>query len=270
MKRTLATAAQLMLVTALAGQSLASGIGASIYVQRPVGPPVAGCPTGGCPPVASCNSCQRLGFACVDHATPAPCTAEGGCYPARATFGWNRTNWRRWPGTEEGGPAPLPADASDALVPPFEEPAPEDEDQQAPPSLESELEAAADEGEPAPSGTAAPRPAVEVELPPLPEPALPRPGRPAAPAGQDAPPALPFGFRGPAVAPRQDAWAPPAPPSVGMPASLPKPGADAPPPLPQGFTGVSPTTTLRRLPSPIHFDGAVTPASATLPSGARR
>lgn len=286
MTRVLWTVVTTAAIATLALEAAASGVGASIYVERPEAAP---CPNGGCAPVGSCATCQRLGFACVDHATPAPCTAEGGCYPARPTFGWNKTNWRRWPGTDLGGPAPEPAGIRDELVPPFEEPAPEDEDVQAPAAIEDEGDTSSDEGEVSdrsPVGTRPPagarpaagsRPGGEINLPSLPEPQLPRPGlrpnsRPGAqPAGEDGPPALPFGFRAPTGPGGPGAWAPPQPPLGGIPASLPRPSNETPPPLPQGFTAVGPTATPRRLPATSYYDDrAVQPASASLPAYAPR
>jgi hypothetical protein len=225
--------------------------------------------------MTGCGKCERLGFACVDHATPAPCTAEGGCYPARPTFGWYKPNWRRWPGTETGGPSPSLAGEQDELVPPYEEPSAEDEDRQAPPPIEDEPspgdEVESAEGE---SGPAGPRPGVEINLPSLPEPpSLPRPGLPRpglnaepTPAGEDGPPALPFGLRAPGFSRPQEACAP----QPAVPTALPNPRGETPPPLPQGFTAVGPTGAPRRLPSIGAYldDRAVRPASAQLPVGA--
>ncbi|WP_197526230.1 hypothetical protein [Botrimarina colliarenosi] len=262
-----------------ATQAMGSGVGVSYYVPgTPVaaGPPAASCPPGGCGPVASCNSCQRLGFACVDHATVPPCTAEGGCYPSRGTWGWNQTRWRRWPGTEEGGPKPQEADAQDSLLPDYEEPAPEDEDKQAPSPIEDERSEEPTEGRDLPP---APRPGREIDLPAFPEPNLPRPAMPApAPRQQQAPPApqsLPFGYAPPEGNPTANRYGPPSLPfgsqPTSQPTSLPKTASsdDAPPPLPVGFTNSGSPTMLRRLPitggRPATFDTSVQPASAHLP-----
>jgi len=286
--------AALLLVSA---EAVASGVGAALYVPRsaPAQPAVrpASCET--CPPQAACGACQRLGFACVDHATPAPCTAEGGCYPKRNTFGYYPTQWRRWPGADYGGPAPEeagPADGIDVIVPP----AAEDEDQQAPTPIEDTIESdeppvggggfdgegfEGNNFEP-PAEPAFDRPGVEIDLPPLPEgplptrPALPqRPGppgqqgQPGQPGPQNTPPALPFGSNNAPRGLETDGWGPPAPPFEARPVALPKPlGSDAPPPLPHGFTHQAPEELIRRLPtirSAGRYDGAVRPVSAEQP-----
>lgn len=252
-------------------EALASGVGASMYVPAPARakPQVqqASCHTGTCGPVAHCNECQRLGFACVDHATPPPCTAEGACYPNRATFGYTPNRWRRWPGAKYGGPSPTAAGPT-GDVPDFEPPAPEEEDKQAPPSIE-DAESPSAEAEGEGGQFDAEPPGVEINLPPLPE--GPLPTNPGAPRPQGGPPSLPFGFTPPreAPAPAQD-WRPAPTPVSAVPTKLPKPaaGEDAPPPLPFGFTNASPERLLRRLPNTRpagRYDGAIRQASAQAP-----
>lgn len=262
-----------LLIGLVAAEAMGSGVGVSYYMPStpvPAGS-AASCPTGGCAPVAGCNTCKRLGFACVDHASPPPCTAEGGCHPA-GPFGFSQPRWRRWPGTEETGGAPKEAGDEDSLLPAYEEPAPEDEDKQAPPPLEDTAEEDPDDG---PAPPAMNRPGREISLPPLPKPALPtpRPGG-AAPEG-DAPPSLPFGYNQPTTG--GDSYGPPASPFRTTPTALPKPTADrdAPPPLPMGFTQTGADTMLRRLPTTagrpaagaVYLDHSVQPASAHLPMG---
>lgn len=161
-----------------------------------------------------------------DRPTPPPCSAEGGCYPKRSEWGYYEGRWRRWPGDYDEA-FPTPADGGKSVLDPVEPIAPELEDQQAPPpskTEESENAKAAD--------------AVQVELPPIPQPGAPRqqdsePSLPEAPETDDAPPGLPFG--------------PPAPPGFGPPPSSFAPPAgrssdlrnldnDAPPVPPMGFT----------------------------------
>jgi hypothetical protein len=269
-----------LVVGMVAAEAMGSGVGVSYYQPSTPVPsgPVASCPTGGCAPVASCSNCKRLGFACVDHASPAPCTPEGGCQP-NGPFGFAQPHWRRWPGTEVGGPTPLKASGTDDLLPPYDAPAPYEEDQQAPPSLDESSAAAEAEGDGGSEGPEMNRPGREISLPPMPRPSLPsaRPGANPPPANNNdaAPPSLPFGYVPPAG--EVDAYGPPAPAfNNTTPTSLPKPEAgkrDLPPPLPVGFTqnGVSPTP--RRLPTTFgrpgietpHFDTAIQPASANLP-----
>jgi hypothetical protein len=67
--------------------------------------------------------------------TPAPCAADGMCYPKRETWGSYTTHWRPFPG-DALGPTPTRAE-SKALelqkeLPPFIVPAPDKEDQRGP------------------------------------------------------------------------------------------------------------------------------------------
>ena len=256
--------ASALLAGPIAGDALASGVGASIYVPAPKRPAVqqASCQTG------ACDGPQRLGFAGVDGATVPPCTAEGGCYPKRNTFGFYATRWRTWPGAKYGGPAPTAADPSED-VPVIDPPTAEEEDQQAPPPIE-DAESPSAEGEGGGQFDAEP-PGAEINLPPLPEGPLPTTPKPARPQG--GPPALPFGFAPPTNSPGpgpQD-WRPTPNPVSAVPSRLPEPanaGADAPPPLPFGFTNAAPERLLRRLPASRptgRYDGAVRPVSAQSP-----
>ncbi|MEN0110524.1 MAG: hypothetical protein AAF805_07345, partial [Planctomycetota bacterium] len=242
----------------------------------------ASCNSSTCTPDAACDGCNRIGFAGVDGTTPAPCTAEGGCYPHRATFGYTPTRWRRWPGAVYNQQTPEPAvDGEDALLPAFDPPAPEDEDQQAPASISEEEEAAA-EDEPSDG------PAVEITLPPFEPGPIDTPRPPAAPGLRDGPPELPFGFRDgePSGAdrpfrPATARWSRPASPAStpastepairgrqpvkAMPPVRAASRDDAPPPLPGGFTEAS-RPGLRRLPwVDTRIDSAVVPASAAMP-----
>lgn len=248
----------------IAGDALASGVGASIYVQAPQRSPVqqASCETGACGPG---GDCQRLGFAGVDGATVPPCTAEGGCYPKRNTFGYYQTRWRTWPGAKYGGPSPAVAEPTDE-IPAIDPPSAEEEDKQAPPPIE-DSESSSDEGD---AGGEAP--GVEINLPPLPDGPLPTTPRPPRPQG--GPPALPFGFAPPtnSPSPSRSDWRPTPTPVSAVPAKLPKPAAtgdDAPPPLPFGFTSAAPQQLLRRLPNSRpagRYDEAVRQVSAESPA----
>ncbi|QDV72371.1 hypothetical protein [Botrimarina mediterranea] len=276
-----------LVVGMVAAEAMGSGVGVSYYQPStpvPAGPVASG-PTGA--PIAGCSTCKRLGFACVDHATPPPCSPEGGCSPA-GPYGFAQPHWRRWPGTDDGGPTPPEATTEGSLIPPYEPPSPEDEDKQAPPSLDdttsadvesnTERDATGSEmGRPEMNRPEMNRPGMDITLPPLPRPSLPTPGAggEAAPANEGAPPSLPFGYAPPAGG--TDAFGPPAPAfEKTVPASLPKSAAgkrDLPPPLPVGFTqnGVAPAP--RRLPTTFGrpaaetplFDAAIQPASANLP-----
>ncbi len=70
--------------------------------------------------------------------TPRPCEAEGVCRPSRATWGWNQTRWRPWPGDQAGlqpSVTATPAAEQEAeSFQPFERPSPEEEDQRVKPS----------------------------------------------------------------------------------------------------------------------------------------
>jgi hypothetical protein len=269
----------------MAAEAMGSGVGVSYYQPSTPVPsgPVASVPsdrgtTGGSAPIAGCSSCKRLGFACVDHASPAPCTPEGICKP-NGPFGWSQPHWRRWPGTDDGGPSPTPLEGEDSLIPAYEEPTPEEEDKQAPPPLDDSFR---DEQESEGAKPEMNRPGRELSLPPLPRPSLPAP-RQDRQDRQDnddqqrdtAPPSLPFGYAPPASS--ELGIGPPTPAfQRSVPTSLPKPrdeSRDLPPPLPVGFTqnGVAPTlhrlptTAGRPAPEPTHFDGAVQPVSASLP-----
>ncbi len=165
-----------------ATEALASGVGLRQYQPaKAVSPVCYDCPTGECQSGAPCSGCKLRGFACVDGATPPPCTADGACTPNRATFGFNKTRWRRWPGdTDSAMPTPSDEATGDSLLTPFDTPEPEEEDQQAPPPIEDDPGfEEADE-----------LPPLEIDLPPLPEQRL---DMPAARPLDDEPPALPFG-----------------------------------------------------------------------------
>ena len=145
--------------------SLASGVGAAFYQPSQVIQPASyyapGCGSQvGC--TQDCAACNRLGFACVDHATPAPCCAEGCCTPRRDSFGHYNTRWRRWPGDElDTTLSPEKATEGDPLLTPTDAPPPIEEDQQAPPSIEdSTADSAAGSDE---------APQLEITLPPLPD-----------------------------------------------------------------------------------------------------
>lgn len=191
-------------------------------------------------------------------ASPSPCAADGSCQP-QPTWGWTQQRWRRWPGDyDTGKPAePTKADGEDTLLKGIDPPAMEDEDAQAPPSIE-ESEEAREEG------------AEDLNLPPLPAPAAPpamgapamnapAPGAPglrapvqggpnAAPA-ENAPAGLPFPpFRGvtpPAPAPGAQI----APPASAVPRTGSRQTEDAPPQMPLGFTQLQPQVDHRVLPA---------------------
>lgn len=129
-------------------------------------------------------------MSCMDSPLPPPCAAEGTCRPNRKTWGYYPGRWRRWPGdyddsTGTGEPRPGEAGLEKVDIPPAEE-----EDRAAPaPSETKEREEEEEEAD------------AEIKLPPLP--ALPQlpggaPGGAAngangVEAGDDPPPALPFG-----------------------------------------------------------------------------
>lgn len=178
----------------------ASSVGGGIYVPVQQYQPASACPTGQCQHGNTCGHCSRLGFACVDGATPPPCAASGTCRPKTDTYGYYEQKWRTWPG-EESDSDPQPTLADEEVIDP---PAPEKEDLQAPPAIEESVEAAIE----------ASRPDVEpldIQLPPLPRPEqdqgqpapterpIPRPGPIDPPRpGREAPPVLPFGWKAPA------------------------------------------------------------------------
>lgn len=268
----------------MASELIASGVGASYYVPGKASPPSVYSP-GECSPAADCHSCQRLGFACVDHATVAPCTAEGGCRPAAATYGWYKPNWRRWPGTADARSTPRSADpAEDSLLPQFEPPEPEEEDKQAPPPIddnESDAEAgdSSFEGfDTATDSNDGDRTGIELNLPrrpesPVPSTPAPRvlPPRPSRPEFGNGPPSLPFGFvpPNPSAAPARQRAQPAAMPIEAVPVSLPaaKRSEGGPPPLPFGFTRRATAPATRRLPMPAgpRYDTAVLPTAAQMP-----
>ena len=232
------------LVIASAHVVHASGVGAAFYQPAPVVKPVGyHSPVSCSAPCSDCPNCQRLGFACVDHATPAACAAEGCCVPRRATFGHYKNNWRRWPGDiDDEGPTPEEAAAEDPLLAPFDEPEPEEEDEQAPPPIEEDNE---EERQQAEEETR-----LELNLPPIPEV---RPEqRSPRPAQPDGPPALPFGSTAPRlpefVAPDTSSpWPNAGPEPFSTPVMHTKPREDAPPPLPSSF-GSAATEIPTRLP----------------------
>lgn len=278
MQRTILTSTALLLAL-VATECRASGIGASYFVpgKAPVVPNKA--PSAvvqacceSCGPVASCPGCQRLGFACVDHATPPPCTAEGGCYPARESFGYYPQRWRRWPGSDYEAPAPeLAVEGEDSLLPSFDPPAAEEEDQRAPPPIEDVDISGADEEEGFDQDSDAP--GLEINLPPLPEPGGREGPRPAAPRFREGPPELPFGFR-PANEPTREGpemidanrWRVPPPPFSTRPAgSADSEGfSKAAPPLPTGLKQASATSRAGKLGGLRRgrYDAAVRPVAA--------
>lgn len=74
--------------------------------------------------------------------TPLPCAAEGVCLPNRATWGWNQTRWRPWPG-DKAGLQPTQSitsaeEAQDKVFPPFEHPPAEEEGLRGSPSKKKE------------------------------------------------------------------------------------------------------------------------------------
>ncbi len=190
---------------------IASSVGGGIYVPIKAVRTSDQCPTGNCRNGSTCGHCARLGFACVDGATEAPCTAEGGCYPKRPTFGHYEQKWRTWPGeVDPSGPTPTVSDEEESLLKAYDAPTAEEEDEQAPPPIEDSID---ESGAEIPSAI----PSVEIELPPLPRsaPERPVPQQPAPnfrqpntqPAGGSPnvrqplqrPPAPPFGLIGPAA-----------------------------------------------------------------------
>lgn len=296
----LASAAALLAFAGpLAYQLTASGVGASLYV--PGRKPAAKVQqvTHTAPVVVGCVECERQGFACMAHLGVTPCTAEGACRPS-PEFGYTQTRWRKWPGVVyDDGRRPRRAADSEkdgGLLPDVDEPAPTEEDKQAPPPIDEsagrlEGEAAEGDGEfqfdGGPQGE--PGGGFEFDLPAAPggidgpfqpprpvapgfrdQPAPPAPGGPAA--RPDAPPLPPFDFGG---GPRRSPVAGAESPRMSAPtrpaASRPTPAsADAPPPLPVGFTQAQPGA-VRSLPSlrdgvRPRYDAAVQPVSAVQPA----
>ncbi|MEO0529663.1 MAG: hypothetical protein AAF266_03700 [Planctomycetota bacterium] len=289
MQRTVQTIAALAITAVLATDGVGSGVGASYYVPGKAAPPAV-CSPGQCSPSADCHTCQRLGFACVDHATVAPCTAEGACKPKVETFGWYQPNWRRWPGTADDSPE-LATDTpeEDSLVPEFEPPAPEEEDKQAPPPID-DGQGDDELGDPALDGFDAGADrrddGLELNLPSRPElPGRPEPAVPATPTprvlsprpgGQpnfgDAPPSLPFGFKPPnPSATGSPDWQPQRPEKAveATPVKLPatKRLEDGPPALPFGFTQrlSKPSTRQPMMAVAPKYDTAVLPTAAQFP-----
>ena len=251
--------------------AFASGVGLTQPRPATVVPVGYACPSGQCAAGAPCG-CGSLGGACLDGQTPPACSADGVCIPKRSTFGFYNTRWRRWPGdSDQTEPTPTEAIQGDELLRPFDTPAPEKEDQQAPPPIEDD-----------PGNTSAEEddlPPLEIDLPPLPERRL--FDAPAAPE-DEGPPPLPFGMK--SIDRPSMTWQPQdrgdevreARRLPDLPTSTPRfieprrGSADrngvAPPPLPGGFT-------LHRrdaLPSlnrePVRVDAAVRPVSAVGPA----
>lgn len=113
-------------------------------------------------------------------ATPAPCAADGMCYPNRNTWGSYTTNWRPFPG-DTVGVTPTPETEEQRLqseLPPFIVPGPEQEDLRGP----------VRPTRPVPPTE---QPAVETPPPalgqPMPEPFPGGEAQPAAPAAEEGP-----------------------------------------------------------------------------------
>ncbi len=179
--------------------------------------------------------------ACTDCPLPPPCSAEGGCYPKRDTWGYYPTQWSTWPtdygdaaSESQGGRTNLPS----VIVPKAAQ-----EDKAAPaPSEPKPDDASMDSG----GGTR------ELDLPSLPPlPAQPgpqgqgAPGQPFAPPQQpggnqreDAPPGLP---PLPGFGPPPGISPPPRPAGGPGQTSTRSRGADAPPPLPMDFAKLLPS-----------------------------
>ncbi|MEQ8848398.1 hypothetical protein [Botrimarina sp.] len=314
-------AAALVSLGPSADQSLASGVGASIYVTarkadpkvKPAShaapashPATASHPAMAGPPVPGCVECGRHGFACMKHIGVTPCMPEGACVPNRDSFGYTATRWRKWPGVVyDDGREPRPAELEEdgGLLDDVDEPAPTEEDRQAPPPIDT-ANAPGEEGEEGvgpgggefpfePGAPGEPGGRFEFDLPAAPggangpfqpprpvapgfrdQPARPGATQPAPGAQPNAPPLPPFEFGG---APRRGSVADGAPPRLpfsSRPAAAVKttPSDDAPPPLPEGFTRVLPGALLRRLPgfdqkrdAAPRYDAAVQPVSAAEP-----
>ena len=138
-----------------------------------------------------CQGCQGScgGQGCVGSATPCPCSADGICYPKRATWGYYQTRWGAWPGDYED-PLPTPRDqptgAQDDGVKLDQDIPKEEEDLNAPPPSDADEEEEEGDG-----GAGEGEGAEGISLPPLPplQPLTP-PAGPDAP-GIDPPPELP-------------------------------------------------------------------------------
>lgn len=214
----------------------------------------------------------------IGHPTPPPCSADGTCVPARATWGYHRTQWRLWPGTsiDDALPGDEAALGSD-YIGPTAKPERAVEDKQAPPKVEAlepeseapdaggtefELpemdmeDAAPGERQPAePDGLAPPRPGFMDRVPgglPFDEPA-----EEAAPAVPRQEPALPFGQ--PPAAPLDR----PTPPADLFPSNMPRRmegpslGDDRPPALPFAMQqGVQ-----QQSPQPVSGQSLILPAA---------
>jgi hypothetical protein len=126
--------------------------------------------------------------------SPPPCTADGGCHPARE-WGIQRPRWRRWPGAESSTAARdgAVADPRNPLSD-YAKPDPTEEDREAPPRVD------AIERPPVETGGAR-----DVEIPPMPEFDRPAPEgdvppMPRAPGGESGEGGIP-GIELPPVAP---------------------------------------------------------------------
>lgn len=114
--------------------------------------------------------------------TPGPCGADGVCRPNQLTFGYNKTRWRPWPGSEQPSLQPTQADDiqldSETRLDSMERPAPEKEDMRGPAKTRS-----ADEADQLDTGdTMRPLPEVNEQPPANPLPDLgPLPGEPPLP-----------------------------------------------------------------------------------------
>ncbi|MGL4512558.1 MAG: hypothetical protein ACRCT8_05660 [Lacipirellulaceae bacterium] len=248
-----------------AGLACASGVGGS-YFQPGVVQAAHTCATGECRPGAPCTGCSTLGRqAGVDPTGLAPCTPDGACRPARQTWGYHQTRWRRWPGDYDSTQKPTEVDTSDSLLKPFDAPEAKEEDVQAPPPVDA---GPAEEEQQAPATEKGGR---DLNLPALPEP-KPTERRLLPSRTPDAPPALPFGALERRLGPSQSLppipqeWRPgPSRPPLN-PVSNPvaAPRGDAPPSLPEGFTSVAPSATPRRLPATLPPSTFIDPAVRTV------
>jgi hypothetical protein len=108
-------------------------------------------------------------------AAPAPCAADGMCYPNRNTWGSYTTNWRPFPGDTVGvAPTPAAEDARIDQLPPYIVPGPEQEDLRGPVRPTRPVAPA---GQPAAEGAP---PAIGQPLEQAPPENLEQPGEPAA------------------------------------------------------------------------------------------